>query len=194
MMKPAIILFTIVTSLSLSFATQGTSPVTCRGKSLPIALLPGPKMTGPSLPLRFGGTREFPRPPINGFHSEKGFREVIKSREEFNDFWKRFTAPFSPANQIPPPPEIDFSKEMIVVSAMGMQPTSGYWTIIDGACEVDGQIEVFITNVENKTCGGFASITYPADAVRLPRSDLPIVFRETQMSCTDFSNLLERSR
>ena len=148
-------------------------------------------MTGPSLPLRFGGTREYPRPPINGFHTEKGFREVIKSREEFSDFWKRFTAPISPVNQIPPPPEIDFSKEMIVVSAMGMQPTTGYWTIIDGACEVDGQIEVFITNVANKTCGAFPTVTYPADAVRLPRSNLPIVFRETQISCTEFSNLLQ---
>ena len=125
------------------------------------------------------------------YRTEKGFREVIKTREQFNDFWKRFTAPISPNNQIPPP-EIDFSKEMIVVSAMGMRPTSGYWTIIDGACETDGQIEVFITNVENKTCGGFATVTYPADAVRLPRSDLPVVFRETQISCTEFSNLLQR--
>ena len=192
-MKPALILCSLLTSLSLSFATQKTPPITCRGKSLPIALLPGPKMTGPSLPLRFGGTREFPRPPVNMFHTEKGFREVIKSREEFSDFWKRFTAPISPNNQIPPPLEIDFSKEMIVVSAMGMRPTSGYWTVIDGACEVDGQIEVFITNVENKTCGGLTSLTYPADAVRLPRSDLPVVFRESQMSCTEFSDLLQRS-
>ncbi|HXQ72854.1 MAG TPA: hypothetical protein VN844_20320 [Pyrinomonadaceae bacterium] len=190
-MKLALILFSILTSLSLCFATQGT-PVTCRGKSLPIALLPGPKMTGLSLPLRFGGTREFPRPPINRFHTEKGFREVIKTREQFNDFWKRFTTPISPNNQTPLPPEIDFSKEMIVISAMGMRPTSGYWTIIDGACEVNGQIEVFVTNVENTTCGGFTSLTYPADAVRLPQSDLPVIFRETQISCIEFSSLLQR--
>lgn len=186
-MKLALIIFSILTSLSFCFATQGTPPVTCRGKLLPIALLPGPKMTGPSLPLRFGGTREFPRPPITWFQTEKGFREVIKSREEFSDFWKRLTGRFPPTKQLPPPPEIDFSKEMIVVSAMGMRPTTGYWTIIDGACEVDGRIEVFITNVENKTCGGFATVTYPGDAVRLPRSNLPVVFRETQLSCTEFS-------
>lgn len=75
---------------------------------------------------------------------------------------------------------------------MGMQPSSGHWTIINGACETNGQIEVFITNVENKTCGGFATVTYPADAVRLPRGDLPVVFREIQISCTEFSNLLQR--
>ena len=187
-MKLAVICFSILTSLSLWFAAQGTPPVVCRGKPLPITLLPGPKMTGPELPLRFGGTRPYPRPPINGFISETGFRLVIKNRDEFGDFWKRFTAPIPPSNGIPPPPEIDFSKEMVVVSAMGRRPTSGYWTFIDGACEVDGQVEVFVSNVDDVKCiGAFMVLTYPADAVRIPRTDLPIVFRETQIPCIQWA-------
>jgi PrcB C-terminal len=186
-MKPALILFSVLTSLSLGFATQGTQPIVCRGKPLPITLLPGPKMTGPSLPLRFGGTREFPRPPINSFRSEKGFRLVIKTRDEFSDFWKRFTGEVSPSNGVPPFPEVDFAKEMVVVAAMGQRPTSGYWIIIDGACEVDGQVEVFVSNVEDVKCSGtLQTLTYPADAVRLPQTDLPVVFRETQVSCTEW--------
>lgn len=163
----------------------------CRGKALPIQLLPGPKMTGPALPLRFGGTREFPRPPINSFPSQKPLRLVIKTREEFRDFWKQFTAPIPPSNGIPPPPEVDFSKEMVVVSAMGQRPSSGYWTIIDGACEVNGQVEVFVSNLEGGvSCGAaFAVVTYPADAVRLPRTDLPVVFHETQLTCTQWRDL-----
>jgi len=181
MMKLALIFFSVLTSLSLGFATQGTQPIVCRGKPLPITLLPGPKMTGPSLPLRFGGTREFPRPPINSFRSEKGFRLVIKNRNEFSDFWKRFTGEISPL------PEVDFSKEMVVVAVMGERPTSGYWTIIDGACEADGQVEVFVSNVEDVKCSGtLSTFTYPADAVRLPQTNLPIVFRETQVSCTEW--------
>ena len=190
-MKPALLFLSILTSLSFWFATQETQPAVCRGKPLSITLLPGPKMTGPSLPLRFGGKRDVPRPPINGFVTEKGFRLVIKTTEEFSDFWKRFTAPIPPSNGIPPPPAIDFSKEMIVVSAMGQRPSLGYWTFIDGACEVDGQVEVFVTNVEDVKCMGvFTVITYPADAVRIPRTDLPIVFRETQLSCTEWHKLL----
>lgn len=190
-MKVAVICFSVLTSLSLWFGVQGMPPVVCRGKSLPITLLPGPEMTGPSLPLRFGGTRPFPRPPINGFRSEKGFRLVIRNRDEFSDFWTRFTAPIPPSNGIPPPPEIDFSKEMVVISAMGQRPSSGFWTFIDGACEVDGQVEVFVSNVEDVKCGGvFTSLTYPADAVRLPHTDLPVVFRETEIPCTQWHKLI----
>lgn len=184
-MKLALICFFVLTSLTLWFGVQGT-PIVCRGKSLPIAMLPGPKMTGPEMPLRFGGTRPFPRPPINLFPTEKSFRLVIKNRDEFSDFWKRLTARVEPAN-VPPMPEVDFSKEMIVISAMGQRPMSGYWTFIDGACEVDGQIEVFVSNVDDARCsGGFQVLTSPADAVLIPRSDLPVVFRETQISCTQW--------
>jgi hypothetical protein len=190
-MKPAAILFFVLTGLSLWFSAQDAAPVVCRGKPLPIALLPGPKMTGPEVPLRFGGTRPVPRYPINSFPSDTPFRLVIRNRDEFNDFWARFTAPIHPSNGIPPPPEVDFSKEMVVVAAMGQKPTSGYWTIIDGACEMDGKIEVFVSNVDTTMCmGQFPALTYPADAVRLPQTDLPVVFRKTEVPCKEWLKLL----
>jgi hypothetical protein len=192
-MKLALILFSVLTNLSLWFGAQGTPPVVCRGKPLSITLLPGPKMTGPSLPLRFGGTRPFPSPYVNSFPSKNALRLVIKNRDEFSNFWKQLTARVPPGGWIPPLPEIDFSKELIVVAAMGARPSSGYWTIIDGACEVDGQVEVFVSNVEDATCTGrLAVVTYPADAVRLPKTDLPIVFRETQVGCTQWLDQLLR--
>ena len=188
-MKLALIIFSVLVSLSSWFAGQEKPPIICRGKPLSIALLPGPKMTWDlQVPLRFGGTRELPRPPITGFPSEKGFREVIRNREEFIDFWKRLHGRVPPGGFVIPLPEIDFSKEMIVVAAMGQRPSSGYSILIDGACEVDGQIEVFVSSVEEVSCGMgvFPSMTAPADAVRLPRSDLPVVFRETQLSCKEW--------
>ena len=106
-MKLALIFFCVLAGLSW-VAPQKPAP-RCRGKVLPIQLLPGPKMTGPPLPLRFGGTREFPRYPINSFLSEKPFRLVIKTRPEFSDFWKQFTAPMSPNNGPPPPPPVGAS-------------------------------------------------------------------------------------
>ena len=193
-MKLALIFFSILTSISIWFTAQETPPATCRGKSLSITMLPGPKMSGPSLPLRFGGTRQFPGPPINSFPSESSLRLVIKSHEEFSDSWKRLTSQIPPANGAPPPPpEVDFSKEMVVIAAMGSRPTSGYWIIIDGACEVDGKVEVFVSNVEDASCAGSLQVlTYPADAVRIPRTDLPIIFRETQISCTQWHEQLMR--
>ena len=184
-MKLALICFCVLTSLSM---WQGTAPLECRGKPLPITLIPGPKMTGPSLPLRFGGTRPLPSPWVNIYPAEKGFRQVIKNRDEFSEFWKGLTSRVPPDQWVPPLPDIDFSKEMIVVAGMGQRPTSGYLTVIDGACEVDGQGEVFISSVEDPGCiGVFDALTYPADAVRLPRSDLPVVFRETQIPCKQWA-------
>jgi hypothetical protein len=193
-MKPALLFFSVLTSFSLWFGAQDTRPITCNGKPLPIVLLPGPKMSGPELPLRFGGTRPFPRPPINGYRSDDAFRLVIKTSNEFNDFWKQLTTSFQPS-QVIPPPEVDFSKEMVIVAAMGMKPTSGYFVIIDGACEVDGHVEVFVSNIDSTKCGGgqLQALTYPADAVRLPQTDLPVVFRETQIPCTEWRNLIQRS-
>jgi hypothetical protein len=95
-------------------------------------------------------------------------------------------APVLPGNWVPPQPEIDFAKEMLVVSANGQRPSSGYWTIIDGACETDGQLEIFITNLEEVCGGALMVLTYPADAVRIPRSDSPVVFRETQIRCDEW--------
>ena len=182
-MKLALIFFSVFTSLSLLFGAQRT-PITCRGKPLPITLLPGPKVTGPSLPLRFGGTRPFPSPYVNIFPSEHPLRLTIKNRDEFSDYWKKLTSQVPPGQWVPPLPEIDFSKETIVAAAMGARPSSGYLTVIDGACEVDGHVEVFISSVEGG-CGGLqlAVVTAPADAVRIPKTDLPIVFRETQVPC-----------
>lgn len=192
-MKLALIIFSVLTSLFLWFGAQGTSPVVCRGKPLPIQSLPGPQMTGPSLPLRFGGTREFPRPPINSFPTENALRLVIKNREEFSELWKRLTAQVQPADGVPPLPDIDFSKDMVVVAAMGVRPMSGYSIMIDGACEVDGQVEVFVTSVEAGGCAGQLQIvTSPADAVRLPQTELPVVFRETQVGCKEWLNLMKR--
>ena len=188
-MKLALICFSVLTSLSLWFGVQDKSPGVCRGKPLPITILPGPKMTAMALPLRFGGERPPPLPWVNGFPSKTPFRLVIRSRDEFSEFWKGLTAK---GQWAPPLPEIDFAKEMIVVAAMGERPTSGYSIIIDGVCEVDGHVEVFVSSFEN-ACGGFVLtvMTAPADAVRIPQTDLPIVFRESQPSCTEIQNMLK---
>ena len=183
-MKLAAIFLSLLMSFLIWFTPQQPEPAVCRGKVLPITLIPGPPMDVKVFyPLRFGGTRPPPLPWVHSFPSDKGFRKVIKSREEFSDFWKQLTAPAAPGKWVPALPEIDFSKEMIVVSAMGTRPSSGYFTIIDGACEVDGQVEVFISNLDEMCGAQLAVLTSPADAVRIPRSDLPVVFRETQIAC-----------
>ena len=193
-MKLALIVFSVLTGLSMWFAVQEPPPIVCRGKALPITILPGPKMTAISLPLRFGGTRPPPLPWINSFPSKTAFRSVIKTRDEFSDLWKRFLAPLPTGRWVPPMPEVDFSKEMVIVAAMGEKPSSGYQIIIDGACEVDGRVEVFISSIDGGCGAQLGVVTSPADAVRIPQTDLPVVFRETQMACAEWQKQFQGSK
>ena len=192
-MKLALICFFLVASLSLSNRVQEKPPGVCRGKPLPITILPGPKMTAIAIPLRFGGERPVPLPWVNGFPSPTPFRLVIRNRNEFSEFWKGLVARVPPGQWAPSLPEIDFAKEMIIVAAMGERPSSGYSIIIDGVCEVDGHVEVFVTSQEGgASCGAVMGVmTAPADAVRIPQTDLPIVFRETQVSCDYWQKLMQ---
>ena len=194
-MKLALIVFFVLTSLSFGVGAQETAPAVCRGKPLPITIMPGPKMTAVAVPLRFGGERPPPLPWFSSFPSKTPFRLVIRNRDEFCDFWKRLLAPVAPGKWVPAMPEFDFSKEMIVVAVMGERPSSGYSIMIDGVCEVDGHVEVFVSSVEGGPCGAqLAVVTAPADAVRIPQTDLPVVFRETKIACTDRQKLFQGSK
>ena len=187
-MKLALIFFSVLASLSISFAAQEKAPIVCRGKPLSVTMLekPGVEMRVPPIPIRFGGTRYG---PVWQLHANP-IRLVIKNRDEFNNFWKGLA---SPGRFLPPLPEVDFSKEMIVVIGMGLRPSPGFVIMIDGACEVDGQVELFVSKVEDGPCGAVPDVvTSPADIVRIPRSDLPVVFRETQVPCVKWDEHLKR--
>ena len=143
----------------------------CRGKLIPVSVLDigGLKFSEPRrTSLLHGGISECSR-------------LVIRNREEFNEFWNRLTASGS---YKPPLPQVDFSRETIVVAAMGQKPSNGYEIIIVGACEVNNHVEVFVHSLEFGKCGpNLAVVTAPVDIVRLPRTDLPVVFREIENSC-----------
>ena len=123
---------------------------------------------------------------LNGGISER-MRSVIRDRNEFDQLWKQLNALGS---YKPPLPEVDFSREMIIVAAMGQQPTSGYEIIIDSVCEIDHHLEVRVRSTSFLKCGGqFTTLTAPVDIVRLPKTDLSVVFRETEVTsdCKEFS-------
>ena len=162
----------------------------CNGKPTPIATLPEPRMNGLRLQLRSGGDRDFPKIK---FLSDRPLQFVIRNRADFVDFWKRGMIYAIPGVGLPPMPEIDFSKEMLVAVVMGNKPTIGYWIFIDGACEVDARLNIFVTSIDASPCppqieGGSAE----ADIVILPRTDLPVVFRETKVACNKWAEHILR--
>ena len=143
----------------------------CRGKAIPVSELDvgGPKPAKPNQRTLFQGS------------IWQRSRLAIRNRDEFSRFWEQL---LGTSSHRPPPPEVDFSREMIVVAAMGQQPSSGYQIVIDGACEVNNRLEVFVRSMNLAKCGGLqlGVVTAPVHIVRLPQTQLPVVFQETEVS------------
>src|SRR5258705_7723151 len=78
----------------------------CRGKTVAVSLLERP------FGLKLYGRRTS---YLNGGISQRA-RLVIRDRDEFNELWNQI---MRPASNKPPRPEVDFSREMIIVAAMG---------------------------------------------------------------------------
>lgn len=108
---------------------------------------------------------------------EEADRRVIHNPIEWAIVWAKIYENRSPK---PPLPSINFSKEQVIVAALGSQPSSGYSISITGATRTVGSITV---RVERRSpgsgCGGLTVITHPVDVVKMPRTVGPVVFEET---------------
>lgn len=142
---------------------RATQEVAYQGK--PVLITPmGPKRSGP-------------RTSFSGSIIKDPFRVVVRDRDTWLDVWKRIYQVVPSNGPYPELPEIDFSREMVVVAAMGQQPTSGYAIVIDGAYERNDRLEVVVKSVITLKCfGAFTVVTSPIDIVRLPKIERPVVF------------------
>ena len=103
-------------------------------------------------------------------------------KREVTEWWKSRQQFMRQVTNKPPLPEVDFSREMLIVAAMGFQ-RDPYEIIIDSACEVDNQLEVLVRSTKFDWCGAIAGLLPESvDIVRLPKTDLPVVFRETEVA------------
>jgi len=93
---------------------------------------------------------------------------VISDAASWTDLWSRLVKRNSP---VPDAPVIDFSQDIVLFTTMGPEPTSGYSTFIQSASENGGgRVVVEIAEISLGTnCGGLDTITYPVDAVTIPR-------------------------
>jgi hypothetical protein len=83
---------------------------------------------------------------------------------------------------LPPLPEIDFSREIVIVVALGVRPSGGYGIIVDGAYERDKQLKIVVRSISpGKGCIVTAALTQPVDIVRLPKTVRSVVFREAEV-------------
>ena len=109
----------------------------------------------------------------------ESLRIVISDAKAWRKVWEQIHTPFSPQ---PPLPEIDFSRELVVVVALGTRPTGGYGIIVDRAYQRDNRLEIIVRKqTPGKTCGTTQAITQPVDIARVPKTERLVVFRETEV-------------
>lgn len=162
------------------------------GQKLPITCLPGPQVVWatqddqgkrvpvtPMCPKDSGSPLNWP--VLAGIWDQ--LRLVVRDRDTWFDVWKRLHSldPRLGRSSVPLLPEIDFSREIVVVAAMGSRPTSGYFISIDRAYERDNLVEVVVRSVENRG-SGLAIPTAPLVIVRLPKPERSVKFREIEVA------------
>jgi len=81
---------------------------------------------------------------------------------------------------VPTIPVVDFSREMLVVVALGSHSSGGYGILIDGASEAaSGNVSIAVRSISpGAGCGVTAAFTQPVDIARMPRRDGAVSFAE----------------
>jgi hypothetical protein len=176
-MKPFTLLFVFVTVLF----PDSRVPQEPKPQGTPVAFSQlGPKRPGPRNSYIL----------ISGFSDRR--RMVIRDRETWGDVWKQIhsgTVSFSipgpgrePVFNVAPLPEIDFSRNMVLVVTMGSQSNGGYWIVVDGVYEHANQLEVVVRNVSpGRNCFTAQVVTQAADIVELPKREGSVVFRDVDI-------------
>jgi len=143
------------------------------------ALAHGQPPPPPREPLPLVRFREGP----TAFSSYSGLvdslRTVVRDSAAWRDLWRQINRPFFPPPVLPP---VDFTREMVVVAALGSRPSAGFDVVIEGASADSDGIEVEARRaIPAAGCPVAAAVTQPVDLATLPASARTLRFRERSM-------------
>jgi PrcB C-terminal len=104
-------------------------------------------------------------------------RLVVRDAATWQSAWAQVYRGTSP---VPPAPSIDFSREMVIVAALGTRGSSGYDVLIDGATEADagGAVIAIRSTSPGAGCASLTVLTQPVDIARMPIRDGAVTFVE----------------
>jgi hypothetical protein len=99
---------------------------------------------------------------------------VLRTAVEWDSVWQAVNRNrvYPPASQVP---SVDFTNEMVLLAGLGRQPTTAWNIRIDTVVIRRDTMRVIIHSVAPQCVAGMM-ITYPWDAVRVPRTDLVVQF------------------
>jgi hypothetical protein len=143
----------------------------CSGGAL---LLPDPDPSlAPGEPLAL--TRVAGAPRFQSGMTSRG-RIVVESPEAWEAAWARL---HEGASGYSPPPAVDFSREVVIVAAMGARSSGGYVIEVAGAVRRSDHVRVRVVETSPaRSCAVTSALTQPVDVVRMRRVALPLRFEE----------------
>jgi hypothetical protein len=125
-------------------------------------------------------------PLLDGFLEGQPRRIVLRDRVMWKALWQElhpegtaFMQQRYPETIPPPLPEIDFTTEMLVVAAFGNGSLSDRIKV--EAASLDATALTVAVRTKRGGCDAMPSSGAPVHVVRLPRSDVPVVFEERQL-------------
>jgi hypothetical protein len=103
---------------------------------------------------------------------------VVRGEATWESAWEAIWSDHQP---IPPRPEVDFSRHVVLIAALGAQPSTGYGIRVEGATDRSSHVDVHVVRTEpGRRCGVGHAITNPLDAVLLPATVDRVQLRETR--------------
>jgi hypothetical protein len=112
----------------------------------------------------------------SGLNTPENF--VIRDAAAWDVLWHRIYATSDP---MPALPDIDFTQEMIVGSALGTRTSGGYDVLLTQATEDSGRVRIQVLETRpGAGCAVTLALTQPIDLGRVPRRDGPVDFLVTQ--------------
>lgn len=122
------------------------------------------------------------RPGPNSFTYSSGITEprrvVIRDDAAWRAAWEEIWARTGPTP--PPLPAIDFTRDVIVLAALGQRNSGGYGIMVDSASRATSGTVVWVTKLTPGKCGTTAALTQPVDVVSMPKVAGNVEFRERE--------------
>lgn len=129
-------------------------------------------VVGTRLPLTRLSTNPYPLTCCSSIGQPE--RLVVRDDATWRTVWASMWLNMSPAPELP---TVDFSKEMVIVAALGSRSTGGYGILVDSAVMTSGGVALWIgTSSPGRTCLTTQAFTAPVDIARIQRVDAPVGF------------------
>ncbi|HEY0776495.1 MAG TPA: protease complex subunit PrcB family protein [Gemmatirosa sp.] len=146
----------------------------CGGTTDPSGATTPPFSEGQAVTVTPLGSNGLPLTSYSGLATAQ--RTVIRDAPAWRAAWASIWARTTP---IPAVPTVNFTRQMVVVAALGQRNSGGYTIHIDSASTDASGAVVWVRTVSpGASCATTASVTQPVDAALMPLVSGTVVFRE----------------